>query len=535
MQSPIMDPLISKRCRSLNTEIHMLRREIEEWEDKFEARVSEEVAWRTEIESDLKAKIIFLEDQLEGYACRIKELERARELQAQKLRRAESLRSTNRNLERRIDVLTQLLAQPLAKLDRRSPPLSPMRSPGPRLSRPKSMLLSPPLQTESLPRAADNFVETGREITASNFVPDDSAMTSSSISSKSQWSSPVSRLSSVSSQWSMPLPLPFESQGRKPARHRSMRTFASGTCALKPLILPSAARPHPEYGRGQLSPHDNHHSASFRPNPDGGSLDGAGSYGACRTREDTLAALEGRPRRYRKYSEPIVESGDNLSDALPFERPTGRSRYSQMLQTSGISNNRSSFTLFSLVEETAGLGVCSESQHGWKYHSSRTTSDPRIQVEPDRLNFYARRSNNYRPSKAHGRTYSLSMSHRAANQKPKLEICRGLLQRPKTAIYKTAGRVVTNVWRGSIIRFQNFSWSLLGVLLGPQYLDEWQRTPLLTTRSLSLAAALVVMTLDTSPWSRPMGFVETTRSFPSLRVSPPLATIYSCGRNAMAS
>ncbi|BDD63928.1 hypothetical protein MPDQ_006273 [Monascus purpureus] len=530
-----MDPLISKGCRSLNTEILMLRREIEEWEDKFEARVSEEVAWRTEIESDLKAKIVFLEDQLEGYACRIKELERARELQAQKLRRAESLRSTNRNLERRIDVLTQLLAQPLAKPDRRSPPLSPMRSPGPRLSRPKSMLLSPPLRTESLPRAADNFAETGREITASNFVPDDSAMTSSSMSSKSQWSS-VSRLSSASSQWSMPLPLPFESQGRKPARHVSMRTFASGTCALKPLILPSAARPHPEYGRGQLSPHDDHHSHSFTPNPDGGFLDGAGNYGACRTREDTLA---GRPRRYRKYSETIVESRDNLSDALPFERSTGRSRYSQMLQTSGISNNRSSFTLFSPVEETAGLGIHPESQRGQKYHSSRTTSDPRIQVEPDRLSFYARRSNNYRPSKAHGRTYSLSRSHRAANQKPKLDICRarqGLLQRPKTAIYKTAGRVVANICRVSITRFQNFSWSLLRVLLGPQYLDEWQRTSLLTTRSLSLAAALVVTTLDTSPWSRPMGFVETTtRSFPSLRGSSPLATIYSCGRNAMAS
>ena len=534
----------------------MLRLEIAEWEDKFEARVHEEVAWRTEIECELRAKIDFLESQLQGYACRIKELERARELQAHKLRRAESLRLTNRNLERRIDVLTQLLAQPAVahaahpeQPEQQSPPLLPMRSPGPRLTRPRTMLLSPRPHVDGLPphhppalagsnRSLDGYSEAagGRGMTASGSPsPDSPAMasstSSSSASSKSRWSSPMSRLSSVSSQWSVPLPFPFESPARKP-RPRSIRRFPSGSCTLKPLILPSAATPCPEHQprRSRLLSSDLYPSPLFPQNSDTGLHDDMDGHDTHRSQAETLAALEGRPRRQRlTFNQPMRETDDD-GPGTPLLKKLGptRNRYSRVAQTASIDESRASFTLFSPARETGGLGIYSEPPRGPAYHSPSVTPVP--PAGSRRRPVLERRSKKSSTSVTHSRANRPSRGDRVPSRTPtaKLEILTAH-QLP----LRVCGRVIQRLQHGSVNRLRHFSWSVLNALLGPRYLDEWQNTPLFTTRVVSLAAALVVMALDVSPWSRSMEvgaadvgpYVSRTRSMP-------LATIYSCGRTA---
>ncbi|KMU89081.1 hypothetical protein CIHG_06883 [Coccidioides immitis H538.4] len=66
-------------------------------------------------ESQLRSKVRALERELETKDNKIRELEWEAEMDHQRLRSLEAVNSTNRSLERRVDVLTELLAQSPSK------------------------------------------------------------------------------------------------------------------------------------------------------------------------------------------------------------------------------------------------------------------------------------------------------------------------------------------------------------------------------------------------------------------------------------
>ncbi|GAM38232.1 hypothetical protein TCE0_033f08793 [Talaromyces pinophilus] len=285
MQASTTKPQVSK-LRSLNAEIKVLRQEIAEWEDKFDVRVHEEVGLRTDVESKLRTKIIFLEGQLEDYATRIKELEHERDLQAQKLRNAESLRSTNRGLERRIDVLTELLAQSPTKIEPRSPEVSPSRSPGPRLSRPKSMLPSVPLRSDLInPLVEPSYIDPGAgvekhpEPEVPDLIPDDSTIASSVAYGVFLFPSHQS--------YKVKLLYGRETCG---GSHQGPRSSLPGE----------------------------HYSSIYSPGYERGADDATRF-----AQEETLAALEGRTSHYQAYEDEMSEPEDDMSDS-PLSRKSER-------------------------------------------------------------------------------------------------------------------------------------------------------------------------------------------------------------------
>lgn len=103
----------------------MLKREVEDWEGKFEERVADEVRRRVESEMRLRARIanlehemackeervVELEDELESAQRRVKEAERGSRFIVAKAKQMEALEAANRDLEGRVEVLTVLLAQ----------------------------------------------------------------------------------------------------------------------------------------------------------------------------------------------------------------------------------------------------------------------------------------------------------------------------------------------------------------------------------------------------------------------------------------
>lgn len=449
MQASTTKPQVSK-LRSLNAEIKVLRQEIAEWEDKFAVRVHEEVGLRTDVESKLRTKIIFLEGQLEDYATRIKELECERDLQAQKLRNVESLRSTNRGLERRIDVLTELLAQSPTKIEPRSPEMSPTRSPGPRLSRPKSMLPSVPLRADVIylplvdpssnvdPEAG---VEKHQEPEVPDLISDDSTI-ASSVVSKSQRSSTISHPSTISSGWSVPLPFSPELQGKTPVRSRNMRRFPSGTCTLKPLILPTTTTSTPTSPQRQpLSGEP--YSSIYSPGYERGAEDATRF-----AQEETLAALEGRTSHYQGYEDEMSEPEDDMSDS-PLSRRSGR------------ESMHFPSTLDSELEEAERNDEFAMSH---SRQSSQTYSRLNTPAGSCRLNIYG----SYNTPKAYSKVPS------SMRKGSNVDVESGVSRDSKMSSF--ARTLIVGIWKKTIKQLGRLSWWVLSILFGSEQRNEWAKS-----------------------------------------------------------
>jgi polyhydroxyalkanoate synthesis regulator phasin len=125
LTSPTSTKLQSSKLRSLTAESRVLRQEVAEWEARFNERVRDETATRLEVEAGLRARIRALEHEVELRDARLAELE----CEVTRLRRGpdslEALQDENLALARRLDVLTDVLAQsPTKAADTRpaSPP-----------------------------------------------------------------------------------------------------------------------------------------------------------------------------------------------------------------------------------------------------------------------------------------------------------------------------------------------------------------------------------------------------------------------------
>lgn len=277
--SPTTYKARSAKVRALTAESRTLRQEVMDWEKNFAHRVKEEIDQRTELETGMRLRLQTLEDELEIKDVRIRELEWEVENIRTRIKETEGLEEVNINLEKRIDVLTSLLVVMPTKLELGSATSSPSKAdPLKRRTRPRSMLPRPPSSpggarlslnttTEALfwnsrryestssisdsPGGTTGQLIAGDEREASEFLAEATRLGSSSRASASFRSAPSlsTRHTSIQSDsWlglrspgEFPVQENSESQTKSAFRQRKMRRFPSGSCTLKPLILPKAA------------------------------------------------------------------------------------------------------------------------------------------------------------------------------------------------------------------------------------------------------------------------------------------------------
>lgn len=277
LTSPTTTKAQSAKLRAITTDCRSLQQEVAQWETKFAERVKDEIDHRLEMETSFSTKIRSLERDVEARDSRIEELEWEVETLQHKAKNSEALEMTNANLEKRVDVLTELLAQSPSKPETCSAATSPRKSELFRQStRPRSMMprlpsspggvrLSLSTVTESgfwhsgdpgsreriseLPEPFQTRQNVVNEMQSeslshsrhSDSMDSGSGASSSTRSPQSSSSRPTSMFSDCSAgagAWG--LPVPPGSDLRTLNRQRKMRRFPSGSCALKPLILPNS-------------------------------------------------------------------------------------------------------------------------------------------------------------------------------------------------------------------------------------------------------------------------------------------------------
>lgn len=278
LSSPTRNRERSKKLRDLSTEVHSLRLDISDWERNFEDRVQEEIHGRVEYETGMKSRIQILEDEMEIKDSKMRELEWEIEGMRNMVQEAEGLKEINLNLERRIDVLTNLVVQSPTKVDLHSASPSPITTdPMKQTPRPKPLIPRLPSSSGGVRLSLNTKVEAtfwdSKRFTSSSSISMSPGGASNSIEEEDDDDEipvePMSRelltrpLSCTSASFrslpsfptrptstrsaigltspEIPFPADFDSQTRSANRQRRMRRFPSGSCTLKPLILPNAA------------------------------------------------------------------------------------------------------------------------------------------------------------------------------------------------------------------------------------------------------------------------------------------------------
>ena len=263
LNSPTALRVQSMRVRGLKTQVRLLEYEVAQWERKAEEMVADEVHHRRMIEVGLQIKMRKLEEEGKLKDLKLKESERELEVASVKMKAVRSLEFTNRSLERRIDVLTELLAHSPTRLEFQAIGSSSLlerqnsiiqRSPRTRsvISRtlsspseskrrvacaseigPSACLAEHPHDEAFSPIKDGKFVTTERDHTRSNASNSSQSEPDDQTSFQSSSTRPTSMNSSSSCN--------PEDESGSVTRSRKMRRFASGSCSLKPLVLPTAA------------------------------------------------------------------------------------------------------------------------------------------------------------------------------------------------------------------------------------------------------------------------------------------------------
>ena len=292
--SPAAKQRRSAKLRALSMENKNLRLELDELQQKG-ARVEEEVEKRLEFEVEMKDRLDALEAESEMKDVRIGDLEWEIECMKIKVKDAEGLEEVNADLEKRIDVLTNLLVQSPTWASSRSATTPPNKIDSTkRTPRPRSMLTKVPSSTGGVrlslatvsethscavqprwPRYSDSTPakfelltdndhsstspeclnspsQTDAMLSAGDTEPSASQrcfdsrpqMSLSMRSAPSSSSRPTSFMSASSfggAPWGIPI-LPEDDAAKASSKKRRMRRFASGSKSLKPLVLPTATR-----------------------------------------------------------------------------------------------------------------------------------------------------------------------------------------------------------------------------------------------------------------------------------------------------
>ncbi|KAL9066882.1 MAG: hypothetical protein Q9161_007301 [Pseudevernia consocians] len=286
LTSPNTNKLRSAKLRALTVDNRNLRQDLSAWEKQFAARVQEERDQRLQVEMELRIRLRTLENDIELKDARIAELEWEVESMRVKVGDAEGLEEVNIGLEKRMEILTNLLVHSPNKLDVCSAATSPVRAdPIKRTPRPKSMLpkiSSPPgavrLSLSTVSESAfwqpNNIGSSSSAVESpEDAVPDvdehdlhspayDEGMRSPGYRRQSRQSGSFESRSRTSDSFrsapsSASRPTSFRSSGsfgptswglpnladvdaRSVNKQRKMRKFPSGSISLRPLILPAA-------------------------------------------------------------------------------------------------------------------------------------------------------------------------------------------------------------------------------------------------------------------------------------------------------
>lgn len=286
LMSPNTNKLRSAKLRALTADNRNLRQDISAWEKQFAARVQEERDQRLEVEMELRIRLRTLENDIELKDARIAELEWEVESMRVKVGDAEGLEEVNTGLEKRIEILTELLVQSPNKLELCSTATLPIRvDPIKKTPRPKSMLPRIPSPSGGLRLSLSTVSESafwqpnnmgsspgvvdspedavqnidGQELQSPAFdeimqSPDcrRQSRQSGSFESRSRTSgsfrsgpSSASRPTSMRSSGSFGptswgVPHLADVDARSANKQRKMRKFPSGSVSLRPLILPAA-------------------------------------------------------------------------------------------------------------------------------------------------------------------------------------------------------------------------------------------------------------------------------------------------------
>ncbi|KAI9730712.1 MAG: hypothetical protein M1834_005681 [Cirrosporium novae-zelandiae] len=502
------------QLRALASEVRILREEVEHWESQFDERVREEVDNQVEGQSTLKAKLQSMEKDMEIKENRVKELEREVGNVNSKLKDMEGLEATNRGLERRVDVLTELLAQTPIRNNRAT--IGSERSDTWKSRRPRSMMPKFPSSPATAPPISQSFYPpivqddplknksstSNRQISAllsegpsiqqplSEELGSIDSGIGRSCSSHSVLSVSSNHPSTISdppitpSAWGLPLPS-SELKPKSPGYHRKMRKFLSGSGSLKPLVLPvtSGAMTTPSSAPPQYT--------GFSP--------------------------------YRNISEssldPVISFLSHPTDALQENTPTHptRQRFSPPMAGNEFSKGA---TLFedsegeqqtferSLDEDTTIVPIALESEEFMNHIATKVKGNSLNQkyVDTTPLRFSPRNKRHIqidvdltpRPLRRRPmrRLVPSTTSHKSTQTRrdstrhfPSSTIiskyaCHLLsnytsyiaeFQEFRKDPFYIARQIIANAWYSNWRRLGHLSWWILGLLLGSKWRDEQQR------------------------------------------------------------
>ncbi len=286
--SPNTGLLLKDKVNALTAENNRLEEMLAELEHHIEARLRDSVEHKTGLEMNLRRHIKQLEDEIDMKNRTVQELEDRNNASQRDLSNANSwkaaverlesenrgLEETNRSLEKRNDVLAELLGQsptrshhgfefpsPVKEQYKKTPrprsmmpriPSSPARND---LKRPLSLHTSPsPFQHDYFSPLSALIREHDHPCHEENVDPQkscndlqsvdsglgDSCSVRSGNGTMSKRSSMHSFASASPAAWGLPLPpSPTDDVTERSSRRRKTRRFASGSTQLKPLVLPT--------------------------------------------------------------------------------------------------------------------------------------------------------------------------------------------------------------------------------------------------------------------------------------------------------
>ncbi|KAK4554245.1 hypothetical protein LTR86_008773 [Recurvomyces mirabilis] len=259
VNSPTVTRQQSSKMRTLNAETRHLQEELAEWEARYDQRVQEIVDEHTEIETGLRKQVRKLEQDAEESRYRLQELEI--EVDAVRIA-AETAEAANVNLERRLEIMSEILATSPTKIELHS--IIPGMHKKKQHQRPKSMLPRFPtasslhMSPERPPRTQPAsplipFTEAPTTFFPEPFEPPLTSESDIPSDAESIFSGPPTSLnnggggdggSTTSLEPQQPVdPFnPWTTQAAKTRPARRMRRFGPGSHGPKPLILPSTSQ-----------------------------------------------------------------------------------------------------------------------------------------------------------------------------------------------------------------------------------------------------------------------------------------------------
>ena len=535
MMSPTAHKARASKLRAVTAEARSLRQDISDWEEKFDERVGEERRHLAEVEKNLMTRLHALEDEVEAKDNRIRELEWEVDTLRSKVKGAEGLETTNANLERRIDVLAGLVAQSPTKLDLSSAVSSPSKAdpqkrtprarsimprmpPSPCLVRRLSIASGSESQLQNSRRSFGSISSTSKGLEdptqkdrrasetdlsqsqdplgEKKESSDVSSGTSLSLRSAPTSSSRPTSLHSNGSfgtySWGLPLPPDPDSSAATNGKNRRMRRFPSGSCSLKPLILPTstgpASLPASASAQGPLSPTPRRDSSDIsldpaeaflsmhefvtpRNTPEHSERRASASYAL----KQTLFTLEGRPWSSFEMDndrvivspksftdEPLATVEEDPSEGRGSRRGRPRSLEEELEQAelralscceeAPIPTGPDSSTKHEVIPTSISPSqFCTPSQGNDSLKSSRAGTTPKPRSQP--------------------KVFPASPAQSPAVTSVATEHANGLFSRFKDLISRTkqdpptlARRIIRNAWTTGISQLGGMGWWLLGLL-----------------------------------------------------------------------